>query len=109
MTLASTHRQIERRKFAELQRENNGLTMQLKQRDCVLFGILKKHGPQTLTTDELNAFVEGSAIVCRADQIGQSVEFSAVDSDEVIAQANEVARNDVAPQPENQDVQKEQG
>lgn len=92
--IMSLHRHIEIGKMREAARNLEAMKMQLQQRDAVLFALIKKHGPQTITFDELAEFTGAdSAIICRPDQEAQSVTFEAVDSaTAVIDAANEIAR-----------------
>ena len=90
----SLHRHIAIGKMREAARNLEAMKMQLQQRDAVLFALIKKHGPQTITFDELAEFTGAdSAIICRPDQEAQTVTFEAVDSaTAVIDAANEIAR-----------------
>lgn len=62
MSLLSSHRKIERR-------ESDELRAQLSQRDAVLYALLKKVGPQTLTVEELTGW-SGETVSCEREDAG---------------------------------------
>ena len=76
--LISQHRSIHRRLMNEAQE----LRAQLAQRGVVLWSLLKKHGPQVLTADEMGGMVAGCTIVCTPNQEAQSVTFTAQESED---------------------------
>ena len=75
--IISLHRHIERRELAEASRMVEELRGQLRQRDTVLWAILRKHGAQTLTVEEMSAMQDGAMIRCRPTPERNAVTFSA--------------------------------
>lgn len=66
--LLSLHRRIERQHERDAtEKELAVLRMQLRQRDVVLFAILKKLGPQRVSPDDMNAVQEGSLLHSRVE------------------------------------------
>ena len=78
MNLIAMHRQVQRREFAEACKELDSLKLMLRQRDMILYAVLKRVGPQTVTQDDMETVPADMAVKCTPIAGEAAMVFSAV-------------------------------